>query len=67
MRKVPVFFDPAIDLAEIMRAASLIGCTVSGNGRGELVVIPTETTGQLDLFGQAEPDNVLTFPMRRES
>ena len=40
MAKVPVFFDPEIPLADAMRAAEHIGCTLTKNQRGELLVVP---------------------------
>lgn len=60
MRKVPVYFDPAIELIDIMLAARHIGCTLTGTPDGALLVAPAPATP-----AGPPPDNVI--PLRRRA
>lgn len=41
-RNIPIFVDADFSLADLMRAADAIGCTLHGDGHGGLVILPTK-------------------------
>lgn len=71
MRRVSITVDADISLAELMRAAQLIGCTLAGDGQGGLMIVqagrPRATGRQpshafLEAVAEIDPaGNVIAF------
>lgn len=62
MRRTPVFFDPEIELLEIISALAPAGLTLQGDGRGGIKVVRRQG------WDKREPklaDNVV--PMRSDA